>query len=90
MLLCHDWLSGQRVNADIRVLGGFAKTCQDFAFYQVDSTLYVNAFAFYQVDLTLHLNALADALHRFGRGVHQPIRYRDETRLLPYLEHCYY
>ena len=33
---------------------------------------------------------LADALHRFGRGVHQPIRYRDETGLLSYRDHCYW
>ena len=70
MLLCPDWVFGQRANAEIRVLGGFTKTCQNFAFYQVDLTLHVNAFcvvggfpktcqniAFCQVYLTLHVNA---------------------------------
>ena len=43
MLLCRDWVFGRRANAEIRVLGGFAKTCQNFSFYQVDLTLHVNA-----------------------------------------------
>ena len=44
MLLCPDWIFDHRTNAEIRILGGFAKICSDFAFYQVDLTLHVNTF----------------------------------------------
>ena len=54
MLLCPDWLFGHRTDGEIRILDEFAKTCQNFAFYQVNLTLHVNAFA--QICLCLRQN----------------------------------
>ena len=46
MLLCPDLLFGHRANGKIHTLGGFAKTCQNFTFYQVNLILHVNAFSY--------------------------------------------
>ena len=69
MLLCPDWLFGQRANAEIRVLGGFAKTCQDFAFFQVDLTLHVNASDVLATDV----NALTYKIIHFHPLIHLPL-----------------